>query len=776
LVADATLASFTDVAFLGTLDGAHALTLSAPTTYLAASIGGTDPLTSLTVPGAVQLLGNVAASGGTLSFTGGVSGPGWLFAPDASVATRLAGSVSVGSFSATGPAVLLGNTTVSASSIAFGSTIDGPFALALNSAGTTTLGGAIGSSAPLTGLTTDAGGTTHLGANVTASGALGFNDAVVVDANATLAAGPAGVSFASTVDGPGALVVNTGGTTSFAGVVGSSTPLGGLTTDAAGSTTTHGVIASGAITFNDTASLGGTYATGGANFTAAQAVTLTAATTIDAGVGNVGFGGSVDGGNALSVASNGATSFAGTVGAAVALASLATDAGGTTALSGNVFTVGTQHYGDAVTLTGNRFLLGSSLAFDAALALGSGNVVLAADTMSFGPTLSGSGSLIVEPLNAGTTIGLAGGAGTLQLTSAMLGQLGGLSALTIGNSGDSGTINAGALTLPTATTIVSGSGDVNFGAITGAHSLDVQTGGVTRFGGAVSGLTALSTDLFGSTELGAAISVAGPVTFADAVTLAGASSVSGTVVDFGATVNGPFALAATGTTQVRFDAAVGGVTPLAGLSTSGPTRVAGIVTTSGAQAYQGALTLAAASTSLGGTDITFGGTVDGATSDANALAINASGVAALQGSVGSTTRLASLSASGGSATIGGNISAAGNVQFNDPAQLTADATLASATGYVAFVGPLDGVHALTTSAGAFSYFGSTVGATTPLTSLTTQGSDVYVSAVQANNTLQTSGAQTYNGTVHLLNNTSFSGSALAFLGGVDGAAWTFATN
>ncbi|HEX7385287.1 MAG TPA: hypothetical protein VF291_13305, partial [Burkholderiaceae bacterium] len=232
LVADATLASFTDVAFLGTLDGAHALTLSAPTTYLAASIGGTDPLTSLTVPGAVQLLGNVAASGGTLSFTGGVSGPGWLFAPDASVATRLAGSVSVGSFSATGPAVLLGNTTVSASSIAFGSTIDGAFVLGLNSPGTTTLGGAVGSTTPLAGLTTDAGGTTHLGANVSASGALGFGDAVVVDANATLAAGLAGVSFASTVDGPGALVVNTGGATTFAGAAGSITALGGLTTDA----------------------------------------------------------------------------------------------------------------------------------------------------------------------------------------------------------------------------------------------------------------------------------------------------------------------------------------------------------------------------------------------------------------------------------------------------------------------------------------------------------------------------------------------------------------
>ncbi|HEX7384470.1 MAG TPA: hypothetical protein VF291_09160 [Burkholderiaceae bacterium] len=571
--------------------------------------------------------------------------------------------------------------------------------------------------------------------------------------------------------------MNTGGATTFAGAAGSITALGGLTTDAGGSTSTHGVTASGAITFNDIASLAGTYATGGANFTATQAVTLTAATAVGTGAGNAGFGSSVDGAFALSVDSSGATSFAGNVGGAVALASLTTDAGGTTALNGNVFTSGAQHYGDAVTLAGDRFLLGSSLAFDAALALGSGNVVLAADTMSFGPTLSGSGTLVVEPLNAGTTIGLAGGAGTLQLTSAMLGQLGGLSALTIGNSADSGTITAGALALPTATTIVSGSGDIDFGAITGAHSLDVQTGGVTRFSGTVSGPTALTTDLFGSTQLGAAITVAGPVTFADPVTLIGASSVTGTSVDFGNTVDGGFALAATGSTQVRFDAAVGGVTALGSLSTGGSTRLAGNVTTSGPQSYQGALTLVAASTALTGTDITFGSTVDGATADANALTINASGIAALQGDVGATTRLASLySTSGGSATIGGNISAFDRIQFDDPANLTADATLTSATNYVAFVAPLDGAHALTTSAGTFSWFGSTVGATTPLASLTTQGTDVYVSFAQANNAITTAGAQTYQGIVHLYNSTAFSGSTLAFLGGVDGAGWAFTTN
>ncbi|MEL4419952.1 hypothetical protein, partial [Shewanella algae] len=67
-----------------------------------------------------------------------------------------------------------------------------------------------------------------------------------------------------------------------------------------------------------------------------------------------------------------------------------------------------------------------------------------------------------------------------------------------------------------------------------------------------------------------------------------ASTLSGSGVTFGSTVNGPFAL-----------------------TVSGPVSIGGDVTTTGApQTYSGAVTLTAAST-LSGSGVTFGSTVNG---------------------------------------------------------------------------------------------------------------------------------------------------------------------
>jgi len=106
-----------------------------------------------------------------------------------------------------------------------------------------------------------------------------------------------------------------------------------LTTDAPGSTAINGgsVRTTGAQTYNDAVSLGAD-------------TTLTST-----GGGNIAFVSTVDGARPDGD-TTGATRFGSTVGAATALASLTTDAGGTTSLGGNVTTTGAQTYNDAVSL------------------------------------------------------------------------------------------------------------------------------------------------------------------------------------------------------------------------------------------------------------------------------------------------------------------------------------------------------------------------------------------------------------------------------------------
>ncbi|TSA15100.1 MAG: S-layer family protein, partial [Betaproteobacteria bacterium] len=151
------------------------------------------------------------------------------------------------------------NTTLNAGAgaITFASTLDGLFSLAANSTGTTTFGGAVGGTAALTTLTTNAGGTTAInGGAVTTSAAQTYNDAVTLGAATTLTG--VGVTFATTVDGANTLTVNDSGTTIFGGVVGGTTALTSVTTNAAGTTAINGgtVTTTGAQTYNDAVTFG----------------------------------------------------------------------------------------------------------------------------------------------------------------------------------------------------------------------------------------------------------------------------------------------------------------------------------------------------------------------------------------------------------------------------------------------------------------------------------------------------------------------------------------
>src|SRR4051794_41217749 len=139
----------------------------------------------------------------------------------------------------------------------FASTVDGPFALFVNTAGITAFKGPVGGAIALASLTTDAPGTTDLnGGVVNTFGPQTYNDAVLLTADTVLPSLFDGdITFASTVDGAFALTVNTGGVTAFNGAVGGAIALASLMTDVPGETDLNGggVNTNGPQTYNDRA-------------------------------------------------------------------------------------------------------------------------------------------------------------------------------------------------------------------------------------------------------------------------------------------------------------------------------------------------------------------------------------------------------------------------------------------------------------------------------------------------------------------------------------------
>ncbi|HET6913091.1 MAG TPA: filamentous hemagglutinin N-terminal domain-containing protein, partial [Rhodanobacteraceae bacterium] len=128
--------------------------------------------------------GDVAlnASGGVLSVNGGVSGNNVSLTGSGGIS--LSGNVTSAGTQTYNNAVTLGADVIAGSTgngaIEFKSTVDGAHALAVNTGGATTFGGAVGGTTALTSLTTDAGGSTALGGNVSTTGAQTYNDAVAL--------------------------------------------------------------------------------------------------------------------------------------------------------------------------------------------------------------------------------------------------------------------------------------------------------------------------------------------------------------------------------------------------------------------------------------------------------------------------------------------------------------------------------------------------------------------------------------------------------------------
>ena len=779
------------------LDGGS-VTTSGFQTYGAATLGPNTVLID-TANGAISFTGalngssnnlTVSDAGGTLTFTSGAtslgtfdsSGVGQTVfggAVTAASVTTEAARLDGGSIVTTGTqsfngAVMLGSDTILSSTnsgaITFGSTIDGAFALTVNTAGATVFEGTVGGTTLLTSLTTDAPGTTSFaisGGQIRTSGAQTYNDAVTLAADTTLAAGT--VSFGSTVDG--AFNLDVVANARFGGAVGGNVDLTSLRVTGTATIDTAAITTTGTQSFNGAVTLG--------------ADTVLASTNS----GAITFGNTVDGAHALTVNTAGATVFEGTVGGTTLLTSLTTDAPGTTTFAisgGQIRTTGAQTYNDAVALAADT--------------------TLAAGNVSFGSTVDGAFNLdVVANASFGGAVG-----GTVNLTSLRVTGTATIDTAVITTTGTqsfNGAVTLGADTVLSSTN----SGAITFGStIDGAHALTVNTAGATIFEGTVGGttlLTSLTTDAAGSTTFALSsgqIGTTGAQTYNDAVTLAANTMLTGSAVTFGNTVDdqtaGSESLTVVG--SANFDGPVGSNAPLSSLTVNGPTTFllvgglhpvlvnSGTVTTTGAQTYAGAVTLAMTNSFPPGNltlttsnSLVTLGSVNGAgetltiSTGSGGATFNGMILAALNVSTTGTETLdagiytiGSANVFGGAAipvTLNGSITLGAPTTFNGAVTLGSNTTLTGST--VSFNNTVDdqatGSQSLTVSGNAS--FGGAVGSIAALSSL-----DVTGAGALNGGSITTTGAQTYSGAVTLGANdtlTSSGGGAITLASTVDGA-------
>jgi autotransporter-associated beta strand protein/VCBS repeat-containing protein len=337
-----------------------------------------------------------------------------------------------------------------------------------------------------------AGGSINLnGGTVTTDGDQIYHDNITLGAATTLDAGTAGnINLAGSVGGAFALNANSGATTTFGGAVN----VASVTTDAGGATAING----GAVTTTGDQVYGDAVALGADTVLTGNDVTFTDTVNSDATPRSL---------NVVTSAS-GTTTFTGPVGGASALASLTTNADGTTAINGgSVITTVSQSYSDNVTLGA-----------DTTLDSGAGSISL------LGSTVTGTGSLTVGNAAAGGSITI--GNTTITTTGAQLHN----DAVTL--SGNA-TLDSGAANLSLASTV------------DGGFALNANSTGTTTLGGAVGGNTALvsfSTNAGGDTIIiGGLVRTTGTQSYGDAT-----NATTDLTIDAGGAVSQTGALTGTG--------------------------------------------------------------------------------------------------------------------------------------------------------------------------------------------------------------------------------------
>ncbi len=245
------------------------------------------------------------------------------------------------------------------------------------------------------------------------------------------------VNLFSPVTGAGNnLVLNSPGLTLLDGNING---VNALVTDAPGSTVVNGTINAGSVSIHDPVILGGSGVTTSGDQSYFGAVTLAANSTLSGA--NVTLFSTLDGGagNNVTINSPGATTVAGDISG---VGALATDATGSTLLSGNI-DAGSLSLGDSATLNGTLIHTSGSQTYGGAVSAG-GTISAASLTANSSATLSTVTTSGGQTYNGPTTINGTIGASTLAMNSSST--LNGGTVTTAGDQTYGGIVTLGANT------------------------------------------------------------------------------------------------------------------------------------------------------------------------------------------------------------------------------------------------------------------------------------------------------------------------------------------
>ena len=382
---------------------------------------------------------------------------------------------------------------------------------------------------------------------------------------------------------------------------------------------------------------------------------------------------------------------------------------GTSTINANITTSGAQTYTGAITLGNDITLTASGITTLNSIAAGAHDLILATDAIAIGGAITGIGSstLTVQPKTNNKTIGLAGGAGVINLSTTELDYLQ-TPTILIGGSSATGLITINAYsTLNSAVT-----------NLTLQNSGSSSNGGIT-IAGAFSGLRNLTLTSAGAIRLNADVSSVSTEIYNGTVALGGDTSLTGSTIIFNSPVSGAYGLAIIG--NAVFGNGSSDAVSLTGsskaLSVSGTTRINANITTSGSQTYDGAVTLGSDVT-LRGSEIAFNATVSGA----YGLTITGDAVFGNSSSdrVSLTGSSKALSVSGTSA-INANITTSGAQTYGGAVTLRDDIVLTGTT--ITFNQSINTMYGLTINGNTIIY-----------------------------SNISSSGAQTYNGSLAIRGN------------------------
>ena len=416
---------------------------------------------------------------------------------------------------------------------------------------------------------------------------------------------------------------------------------------------------------------------------------------------------------------------------------------------------------------------------------GTGDITFSTDQifLTSGTTISGTGSLTIQPITSGTTIGVGGGAGTLNIAATEWGYFqDGFSSITIGNNTAGAITIGGATTFNDSVTLLTGSTIAINAAVTAGGDLTLQSiGSVTATGDFYLNGGDLIVDAEAESTISGKISGSGGLTtkgsgaltvnnsnrdndFTGQTTIASGARLI--VADnFGESLKTSSQIQNAGTLEFSNSNNVGLIQSVSGagdieLNTSSVTIENNSGEVSGTISGSGSLTLNGGSLTLSGTN-TFTGlvTVNSATliaKNSNALGDTSSGTSIGNGSTliiepeteSGITIAEALSVAGTGVGDGGAIINRGTNTLSGAISLAGyDVSVVSESGTLTFANTVNGAQGLTLTGSGEVWFQAEVGADTPLQFLDADAGDTTHIAAD----ITTTGQQIYRNKVSVTN-------------------------